>query len=147
MTFFENQSRARKKTSFLVALYALSVITIILSCYLLISLLFEYKNHNFNLADFLWNPERLLAVGAPIFALVAGGTTYKRLQLNGGGMAVAAMLNGRLVNPQSIHSDEKRILNIVEEIAIASGTKVPLLYIMENEESICLLYTSDAADE
>jgi Zn-dependent protease with chaperone function len=46
------------------------------------------------------------------------------------------MLGGTLVNSDSSDPKERRLLNIVEEIAIASGVPVPLVYVMENESGI-----------
>ena len=53
--------------------------------------------------------------------------------LSGGGKVVAESLGGKLVQPNTSNPLEKRILNLVEEMAIASGTPVPPVYLMEEE--------------
>jgi Zn-dependent protease with chaperone function/uncharacterized tellurite resistance protein B-like protein len=71
------------------------------------------------------------------------------MELNRGGSAVAEMLDGRLVNSNSTDPDERKLLNIVEEMAIASGVPVPQVYVMDNEAGINAFTagfsTSDAA--
>ena len=46
------------------------------------------------------------------------------------------MLGGRLVNPTTTNSDERKLLNVVEEMAIASGMRVPTVYVMQEEAGI-----------
>ena len=58
------------------------------------------------------------------------------MSLSSGGRAVAELLDGRLVNPNSIDIHERKLLNIVEEMAIASGVPVPQVYVMDGETSI-----------
>ena len=49
---------------------------------------------------------------------------------------MAKDLGGRLVMPGTTDFEEKRLLNIVEEMAIASGMPVPQVYLLDDEESI-----------
>jgi Zn-dependent protease with chaperone function len=49
---------------------------------------------------------------------------------------VAELLDGRPIDPNTTDPDERRVLNVVEEMAIASGTPVPPVYLLENEEGI-----------
>ncbi len=69
-------------------------------------------------------------------ALIAGGSLYKIAALAGGGHTVAELLGGRLLDPGSASPDERRLLNVVEEMAIASGVPVPPVYLLENELGI-----------
>jgi Zn-dependent protease with chaperone function len=59
------------------------------------------------------------------------------------------MLGGRLVSSNTQDEDERKLLNVVEEMAIASGTAVPQVYVLLDEESINAFAaghtTSDAA--
>ncbi len=75
------------------------------------------------------------AVAVVVIGVVLFGSLYKRVQLNAGGKSVAESLGGRLINlsPQSF--EEKRLLNVVEEMALASGTPVPSVYVLA-EDSI-----------
>ncbi len=84
----------------------------------------------------LWDPQLFGAVAAGTAALIAGGSLYKIASLSGGGHTVAELMGGRLLHPQTSDLDERKILNVVEEMAIAAGTPVPPVYLLENEEGI-----------
>ena len=51
---------------------------------------------------------------------------------------MAESLGGKLICPNTNDPQERRIHNIVEEMAIASGTPVPPIYLMEEKESMPL---------
>lgn len=68
--------------------------------------------------------------------LICGGTLIEMFNLRGGGDTVARMAGGRLVMPNTGERHERRLLNIVEEMALASGVACPKTYLMEKEESI-----------
>ena len=84
----------------------------------------------------LWNPELFGAVAVGTAALISGGSLYKIASLSGGGQTVAELLGGRLLHPETTDPDERRILNVVEEMAIAAGTPVPPVYLLEKEDGI-----------
>ncbi len=46
------------------------------------------------------------------------------------------MLDGRLINSNATEADERKLLNVVEEMAIASGIPVPQVYLLEDEAGI-----------
>jgi Zn-dependent protease with chaperone function len=61
---------------------------------------------------------------------------YKLRQLSQGGAVVAQLLGGRLVNLHTSDTEERRLLNLVEEMAIASGLSVPEVYLLDEESGI-----------
>lgn len=140
MDFFSHQDRARRRTGLLIGYYALAVVLIILAVYLAFALLFLVaKGEATSTADVAarwWNPELFLWVVGGTAAVVAVGTLFKISQLSGGGAAIASMLGGRPVNGSTKDPDERKILNVVEEMAIASGTPVPPVYLMAEEDGI-----------
>jgi Zn-dependent protease with chaperone function len=73
-----------------------------------------------------------LSVGS-VLAVVGVGTAVKFAQMSHGGAAVAQAMGGIQVDPGSSDPDERRILNVVEEMAIASGVRVPPVYLMEDQ--------------
>src|SRR5688572_5936063 len=73
-----------------------------------------------------------LLVSAGVIGVVVLGTLFRFAQLKGGGRSVAQGLGGRLLNVQTKDADERKLLNVVEEIAIASGTPVPEVYLLED---------------
>jgi Zn-dependent protease with chaperone function len=84
----------------------------------------------------LWRPKLFLGVAAGMLAVVSIGSISKTAQLAQGGSAVAEMLGGRLVNSNASDPDERKLLNVVEEMALASGVPVPQVYVMDNESGI-----------
>ena len=69
-------------------------------------------------------------------AVIFFGSAYKTMALSGGGSAVAESLGGRLVNSNTTNPDERKLLNVVEEMSIASGVPMPQVYVLENEDDI-----------
>src|SRR5690606_1771698 len=72
-------------------------------------------------------------VAALVIGVVVAGSLFKHFQLRSGGKAVAESLNGRLIDPGTTDLEEREMLNVVEEMAIASGIPVPPVYVMEDE--------------
>ena len=69
-------------------------------------------------------------------ALIAGGSLFKIAQLSGGGTVVAERLGGRRVYPNTTDPTERRLLNVVEEMALASGVPVPPVFMLREEKGI-----------
>jgi len=141
MDYFQSQDVARRKTGLLVAYFVLAVILIILMVYLAIQGVLAYAEppsdeRTVRAPTELWNPELLGVVALGTSALIAGGSLYKIAALSGGGHTVAELLGGRLLRPDGANPDERRLLNVVEEMAIASGLPVPPVYVLENEPGI-----------
>ncbi|MBI3558597.1 MAG: M48 family metallopeptidase [Deltaproteobacteria bacterium] len=84
-----------------------------------------------------WYKDPLLfLIGAATLALIAAGTVFQSLRLMGGGAVVAKLMGGRLVEPSTKDADERKLLNLVEEMSLASGSPVPTVYVMDSEQGI-----------
>jgi Zn-dependent protease with chaperone function/uncharacterized tellurite resistance protein B-like protein len=140
MDFFERQETARRNTKLLVVYFVLGVIGIILAVYLAAGLILNGKalRHHSGTAlpSLLWNPQLLLGTATGTIILIFCGSAYKIMALSRGGSAVAEMLGGRPINSDTSDPDERKLLNVVEEMAIASGTPVPQVYVMDAESGI-----------
>jgi len=138
MDFFASQHDARRKTSLLLLYFALAVIFIIAAIYGAITFFFVYQQNTPGAmaAARFWNPDLFAAVAGATLIIVISGSLYKIAMLRSGGARVAEMLGGRLLPAGSKEFREKRLLNIVEEMAIASGVPVPPVYLMEKEMGI-----------
>ena len=137
MDFFEHQDKARRKTFWLVAYFVLAVVFIILAVYLVLAgLLFYAEGKQAKRASSLWKPELFAAVSVGTLVVIAAGSLYKTVQLSGGGEAVARSLGGRPVHANTTVLAERVLLNVVEEMALASGTPVPPVYLLDQESGI-----------
>ena len=66
--------------------------------------------------------------------LIIGGSLYKVVELRrGGGTLVAERLGGKRIYPNTKDRVERRLLNVVEEMALASGTPVPPVFLLDEE--------------
>lgn len=138
MDFFALQDDARRRTGLLLVYYLLAVAGIIAGIYLALAALLAYDSESARAlsAGWFWDP-LLLAWVAIITVLIIGvGTLFKTLQLRQGGAKVAKMLGGRKISPSTDDPNERRLLNIVEEMAIAAGISVPDVYLLDNEPGI-----------
>ncbi len=139
--FFEHQDAARRNTKRLVFLFCLAVVAITALLYALAVVLSGVEQpdpYTREVAIVLrwWQPDLLVGVVLATFVVVAGGSLYKISQLRGGGSVVAEALGGTLVSSDTSDSDQRRLLNVVEEMAIASGTPTPPVYLLRDEPGI-----------
>lgn len=123
MDFFDKQERAQTRTKWLVCYFLLAVAGIIVTLQIVFALVFDVS---------MTDPELLLMVSGGVVALVALGSVVKSMELSKGGRAVAAMLGGTPVDMNSSDPGEQRLVNVVEEMAIASGVPVPEIYVLED---------------
>ncbi len=131
MDFFDLQDAARRRTNILVVYYVLAVFAIAISVYLVLVAIFNRQSFGF-----YWDLRLFITVVLSTLAVVGVGTLIRGLQLKQGGQVVAEMLGGSLVDSSSKDISMKRLVNVVEEMALASGTPVPPVYILENEAGI-----------
>jgi Zn-dependent protease with chaperone function len=130
MDFFQAQDSARARTRTLVLLFVTAVVAIIASIYLVVHVVLGPGPGR------PIDPVLLLVIAAAVVALVAAGSTARTLQLRQGGPRVAELLGGRRIRSNSTDEAERRLINVVEEMAIASGTPVPAIYVLDQEEGI-----------
>ena len=135
MNFFESQDTAKRNTGKLIFLFALAVLSLIVITNLLVMAAFSFGGAGMTsmaaTTGFHFDPMMFLIIGAIVSSIVLFGSLYKISSLSGGGARIAEMMNGRLLVSGSADPAERRVLNIVEEMAIASGTPVPPVYLME----------------
>ncbi len=136
MDFFTRQDSARRKTRVLVAYFLIAVVLTATAVNAAVYLLLLWGGmESAALQDYLRRP-LWLWVAAGTIAVIAGGSLLRLWQLRGGGRAVAEMAGGRLLSPATKEPSERRLFNIVEEMAIASGVPVPDVYVLDGEEGI-----------
>jgi Zn-dependent protease with chaperone function len=141
MDFFANQAKARKNTHVLVVYFVLAIVSIIASVYIA-SLVIFYGYQSQQQADVpppglvLWDPTLFLYATLGTLGVVVIGSLYKTAALAQGGSAVAESLGGRLVETGTTHLDERKLRDVVEEMAIAAGVPIPKIYVLDEDEGI-----------
>lgn len=137
MDFFDHQEQARKKSHVLVIYFILAVIGVVASACVVVTLFFAFTSGDKGIqSDNPLRWEILIPVAIGTVVVIFAGSGYKSLQLSGGGKVVARELGGRLVSSSSTDFYEQRLVNVVEEMAIAAGVPVPEVYVMDGEDSI-----------
>ncbi|MCH9002691.1 MAG: M48 family metalloprotease, partial [Planctomycetes bacterium] len=130
------------KSTPMILVFAAAVVGIVLSTYALVMAIFVFGRQKMAeggevMEAFSWlQPELLGIVAVVVLAIVGFGSMYKVAQLSGGGHIIAESLSGRQLSPDTTDPIERKVLNVVEEMAIASGTPVPPVYFLENEPGI-----------
>ena len=130
MDFFAAQDRARRKTWQLVVLFAIAIVGLILATNVLVAIAVSFstttglvRGVDQTLHD--QSAETWWLISFAVLICIAGASLYKYFALRSGGRAVVEMLGGRQIDPASHDLSERRLLNVVEEMAIASGIRVP----------------------
>jgi Zn-dependent protease with chaperone function/uncharacterized tellurite resistance protein B-like protein len=141
VNFFEQQNRARQKTRHLIILLCMAVISLIAITTLFIATLiyFQQPYTGEDPASFSSgllgsiSLETFGLISLVIIAVVFSGSLYKSFQVRAGGKVVAEALGGRLIKGDTQVFAERKVLNVVEEMAIASGTPVPPVYLIDDD--------------
>jgi Zn-dependent protease with chaperone function len=151
MDFFEAEGRAKRRTARLLVLFGLAVAGTVLAGYLATAFVLRASNtagygrraYAYNPGGYgdrettgLWQPGLFLGVSACTLAVIGLASLYKWSEFSAGGSAVAESVGGRRVDPHTTDPKEHQLLNVVEEMAIASGTSVPAVYILDGEPGI-----------
>ncbi|HEV2692840.1 MAG TPA: M48 family metalloprotease [Verrucomicrobiae bacterium] len=157
MDFFDRAARAQKQTRRLVWLFGLAVLAVLLVNNLLIaSLCFIFRHPTLKLEfistgiylfgealvyprhflQLIWDPQLMCAISFATLLSISAGCYYKIRQLSAGGHVVATFLGGCRIPADTADPDERRLRNVIEEMAIASGTPIPEVYILHNERGI-----------
>jgi len=155
MDFFDRQQRAQRQTRRLVCLFGLAVLAMMVVNNLLLGAIgyifgghqvsfvvgFFYLlgeglvyPHHFLQLILHWQSAAIISFGTLLSISV--GSWYKIRQLSAGGMVVAEFLGGRRIAADTDDADEQRLRNVIEEMAVASGTSVPEIYVLDNERGI-----------
>lgn len=137
--FFAQQERARRNTGWLVLLFFFAVVAIAAAVYLAMVIglrHFDLHKPPPGQAAGWWDPELFLSFFVGTLVIILFASLLRGLSLRSGGSAVAEMLGGRLVPPGTTDFHERRLLNVVEEMALAASMPVPQVYLLEEEPGI-----------
>jgi Zn-dependent protease with chaperone function len=141
MDFFDREARAQKQTRLLFWLFGLAVLAFVVLTYLVLVVpaltfctLFPFGPLDFSQSIL----DARLAFWVVFISLISIslGCFYKIRLLSGGGPAVAELLGGRRIEENPADLNEKKLRDIVEEMAVASGMAVPEIYVLDCERGI-----------
>ena len=136
MDFFQHQERARRKTGLLVLYFILAVIAIVVCVNLAVLLtLFWGDFQSVSASQWFSHPFIHWITGLTLVVMVFG-CLLKLWQLRNGGQGLAEMLGARHITMDSTVTREKQLINVVEEMSIASGIPAPQLYVLDKETAI-----------
>ena len=130
MDFFEQQDKARGLSGYLFLLFGFAVICIIISVFCLASVAVGFER---DLAALAWTLELAIisTIGTVIAVFLA--SACRVFGLSSGGKVVAESMGGQRLNQNTKDPLSRQVLNVVEEMAIASGTPVPPVYLMDEQ--------------
>ncbi len=139
MDFFEAQELRHKKTKWLILLYALAILFIVLGIFGTLALVLRFSleaSDNVVPENNMQYPLLFAVVAAVNLLIIGTGTLYKTSELRSGGQKIASLMGGTRIPSDTKDLAERRLLNVVEEMALASGVSVPPVYIMNDEPGI-----------
>jgi Zn-dependent protease with chaperone function/uncharacterized tellurite resistance protein B-like protein len=152
MNFFQHQEAARSASRRLVVLFSLGVLAVVvaINAVVLFALATAEQHgvvltnpelrHTGFLPDFAaWaaaRPGTILMTTLIVLGVIGLASLYKTVVLGGGGGVVARSLGGVRISPDTTDPQQRRLLNVVEEMAIASGVPMPEVYLLEQESGI-----------
>ena len=149
MNFFEHQEAARRNSRRLVVLFALAVVAIVIAVNVAATVLFHtfaapvgLRWYSGALPNGFYFTNTVVVLG-----LIFGGTLLEMNRLKAGGVAVAQMVGAREVDTSTRDLLDRRLVNIVEEMAIASGVPMPRVFVMDAETSINAFAAGHSIDD
>ncbi len=138
MDFFQAEERAKRRTGWLIALFSLAVCGTVLAVYVAtrFALHLAGKGVLDQLWPHFWEPRLFWNVAVYTLLLICAASLYKTRAVSASADAIALGLGGRLLDPNTHDPHERRLLNVVEEMAIASGVPVPAVHLLPAEPGI-----------
>jgi Zn-dependent protease with chaperone function/uncharacterized tellurite resistance protein B-like protein len=142
LNFFEHQESARKQSRWLILIFFLAVIAIVVAVDAVILLALGFSSLDAESAGLPFsevvkqNLPLLAGVGVASAAFILLASLFKTASLRSGGGQVARQLGGTLVDSSTRDPLKRRLFNVVEEIALASGVPVPEIYVLDREAGI-----------
>jgi Zn-dependent protease with chaperone function len=138
--FYSRQAAARRQTRALVLGFILSVAAVVIGLDLVLFTLLASAEQNgpalTPLAYAAQNPGTAVFCSLLVLAVILLASIFKSMQLRQGGGVVARSLGGVRTDRDTPDLKRKRLHNVVEEMAIASGVPMPEIYVLENEQGI-----------
>jgi Zn-dependent protease with chaperone function len=136
MDFFEHQDIAKRKSKRLVLLFFVAIFLIIAVLNLVVFIVGNNVGM-FQLTPAAWfTSNYFFSVTLGTMVVILTGSLFRAMQVNGGGRSIAAMVKGRQISSDTHEPQERQLMNLVEEMSIASGMPIPAVFIMDEEQGL-----------
>lgn len=146
-SFWEQQERARSRSATMWALFVATIATIWLVIYLPVVVIYKVRELSVSSLGWLWSGEVAAWTAGPLLLIVGTGTAWEMVRLRKGGAGLARQLKARRLETAET-PEERRLLNVVEEISIASGVPLPPIYVLERaKKSLNALVAGNTIDD
>jgi len=142
MNFFEEQRRARARTKILVLIFILALFFLVIATYAVIhlgyALIFLYfvRPDEPNAVLTTFHPTLFWASVLGVSLVLALASGHRIWSLRNGAVDLAFQLGGKRINRATTNPIERRLLNITQEMAVASGITTPEIFVLDQEDSI-----------
>ncbi len=138
MDFFEAQAAAHRTTLRLIGLFIGAVLALVALTIFVVAAVIAYNMPpagiiTFDKILYALSPGLIFGIAGGVIAVVVIASVFRHLSLSRGGRAIAESLGGHQLPPNSTDADERRLLNVVEEMAIAAGLPVPPVYVIDED--------------
>jgi Zn-dependent protease with chaperone function len=142
MNFFERQEASRRLSRWLVVLFVAAVLSVVAAVNAVVCFVIARGQENMTgyaptMGEWMSaNPGTMAITTLVVVGIIGLASLYKTVVLGGGGGVVARSLGGVRISPDTTDPQRRRLLNVVEEMAIASGVPMPEVYLLEQETGI-----------
>jgi len=142
MDFFRRQAETRRLSRWLVLLFILAIVACVIAVdFVVVTAAMIASRDALAVAPtegwwFQQYPGLVMLSSFVVLGVIGCSTLIKTSQLSAGGSVVAQSVGGTRVTADTNDPLRKRLLNVVEEMAIASGVPVPAVYVLEREAGI-----------
>jgi Zn-dependent protease with chaperone function len=133
--FFAQQAKVRSSGHKLVVLFVIAVIAVVVAIDVVVVLAFQFTGHGDTPAPPV-DPAMLVGISIAALVVIGLASLYRTASLRSGGGAVAQGLGATLVPADTSDPVLRRLRNVIEEVAIASGVPVPEIYVLQQEAGI-----------
>jgi Zn-dependent protease with chaperone function len=128
--FYARQEAARRTTRWLLLAFLVSVLLVVLAVDAIVVVVLGTSDPQTSPAG------AVVFTTIVLVAIICGASLFKTLSLRAGGGVVARSLGATRVERSTRDPALRRLRNVVEEMAIASGVAMPEVYVLENEDGI-----------
>lgn len=136
MDFFSHQEKARNYTKVLMVYFLIAMLLIVAAVNVVVYYFFIF------LESYPYTPQNWFSEGLVYYVsgatilLIVSGSLFRWQKLKSGGHVVAEMLGASLLDLHTSDMKRRQLIHVIEEMSIASGVPLPVIYVMESESGI-----------